>query len=57
MDPADRAIEEALLMLASKVEEELPGLDENKLGLASMLTTVFYIIKSVPPPAEVCPQG
>ena len=52
MDPADRAIEEALLILASKVDEELPGLDENKLGLASMLTKVFYVIKSVPPLAE-----
>lgn len=45
MDPADRAIEEALLILASKVEEELPGLDENKLGLASILTKVFYVVK------------
>ncbi|KAL8806857.1 MAG: hypothetical protein Q9200_004894 [Gallowayella weberi] len=40
----NRAFEEAILALASKVEEELPGLEEHKLGLCSILTKVFYII-------------
>lgn len=47
LDPVDRAFEEAIIALASKVEEELPGLEENKLGLCSILTKVFYIIRSV----------
>lgn len=47
LDPADHAFEEALLTLANKLEEELPGLDESKLGLSNILTKVFYIIESV----------
>lgn len=43
-DPADQAFVEALLALAANVEEELPGLEEHKLGLCDILTKVFYII-------------
>lgn len=46
-DPADQAFVEALLALAANVEEELPGLEEHKLGLCDILTKVFYIIRSV----------
>ena len=47
LDPADCAVENALLVLARKVEEELPGLGEHKLGLVHNLCNVFYIVQSV----------
>ncbi|KAM0802622.1 hypothetical protein BDR22DRAFT_971259 [Usnea florida] len=43
-DPADQAFVDALLALAVKVEEDLPGLQEHKIGLCDTLTKVFYII-------------
>ena len=43
-DPADQAFVDALLALAAKVEEDLPGLQEHKVGLCDTLTKVFYII-------------
>lgn len=46
-DPADQAFVDALLTLAANVEEELPGLQEHRLGLCDILTKVFYIIRSV----------
>jgi hypothetical protein len=45
LDPLDIALRDAIKMLAVKNEDELPGLEDHKPGLASIVTEVLYVIQ------------